>query len=114
MENQGVKKPILMTSNGHSSRFSRSSLSFLFTNELEIFLGPPDTTGLTQLLDQINQALHSHYRKSKKNMFSNEMTIDREGFMSILAHIWKQWATPDKIQKAAKVVGVCLHRWLEH
>ena len=28
--------------------------------------------------------------------------------MSILADIWKQWVTPDKIQKAAKVVGVSI------
>ena len=53
-----------------------------------MFLAPPDTTGLTQLLDQINQSLHSHYRKLKKKLFTNEMTIDREGFMAILAEIW--------------------------
>ena len=34
------------------------------------------------------------------------MTVDKEGFMSILAEIWPTWATSDTIQKAAKLVGV--------
>ena len=60
VEKRGVKKPILITSDGHSSIFSHPSLSFLFSNGLEMFLGPPETTGLIQLLDQINQSLRSH------------------------------------------------------
>ena len=34
------------------------------------------------------------------------MTINREGFMIILAQLWDKWATKDIIIKAAKRVGV--------
>ena len=97
-----------MTSDGRSSRFSHSSLTYLFSKSLEVFLGKPDTTGLTQLLDQINQCLHSHYQKTKRELFTRGMTIDREGFMSILGEIWPSWTTAEGIQKAAKVVGVSI------
>ena len=50
-----------------------------------MFLGPSDTTSVTRLLDQINQALHHGYRTSKDELFSQSMTINREGFMTILA-----------------------------
>ena len=73
---------------------------------LHLFLGPPDTTGVTQLLDQINQALHTHYRDSKRELFTNEMIINREQFMAILADIWSSWTNSDTIQRAAKRVGI--------
>ena len=62
---KGVQKPVLLVSDGHSSRFIPQSLTYLFSNQLELFLGPPDSTGLTQLLNQVNQSLHTHYRKTK-------------------------------------------------
>ena len=39
---------------------------------------------------------------------TNEMTVDREGFISILADIWPSWTTAESIQRAAKVVGVSI------
>ena len=105
---KGVQKTVLVVTDGHSSRFCPESMTYLFSNDLGLFLGPPDKTSVTQLLDQINQSLHAPYRTSKKNIFTNEMTVDKEGFMSIsiLAEIWPTWATSDTIQKAAKLVGV--------
>ena len=108
VEERDVKKPILITSDGHSARFSHPSLILLFSNRLEMFLGPSDTIGLTQLLDQINQSLYSHYQKSKKKLFTNEMTIDTGGFMAILADILPSWTTSEAIQKSAKVFCVSI------
>ena len=74
-----------------------------------MFLGPSDTTGITQLLDQMNQLLHSEYRLRKDETFSNEMTVDREGFMNILGDVWEKWSSTnfnETIRKTAKVVGV--------
>ena len=70
------------------------------------YITPPDTTGATQLLDQINQSLHSEYRMHKDFMFTPECTINREGFMRILAKMWPTWAIKESIVKAAKRVGV--------
>ena len=105
---KGVQKTVLVVTDGHSSRFCPESMTYLFSNDLGLFPGPPDKTSVTQLLDQINQSLYAPYRTPKKNIFTNDMTVDKEGFMSIsiLAEIWPTWATSDTIQKAAKLVGV--------
>ena len=89
---KGVQKPVLVVTDGHTSRFSLDSISYLFSNT---------TIGSNQSVPT-----HTHYRKSKKNIFSNNMTIDKEEFMSILAEIWPTWPTSESIQKAAKLVGV--------
>lgn len=95
VEESSVKKPILTTSDGHSSRFSHPGLSFLLSNSngLDMFLGPP---GLTKLLDQIN--LYSQYQKSKKKLFTNEMTLTGH-------NSWQYWLTSahhGRHQKASK------------
>ena len=57
-----------------------------------MLIGPPNTTGVTELLDQINQSLHSQYRSQKKDLFTEDGTINREGFMRILENMWRNWA----------------------
>ena len=63
-------------------------------------------TGVTQLLDQINQNLHSEYRKAKTDLFTSAMTINREGFMLIMADIWKRWASREMIVASGKRAGI--------
>ena len=46
-----------------------------------MFIGPPATTGVKQLLDQINKSLHSQYKSQKKDLFTENGTINCEGFM---------------------------------
>jgi len=74
-------------------------LAFLRDKNIRLFITPPDTTGVTQLLDQINQKLHSEYRSSKSELFSPFMTINGEGFMKILAQLWPEWASKETIEK---------------
>ena len=85
-EERGVKTSILKTSDEQSFRFSHRGLSFVFSNRLNFFLGLPDTTGLTQLSEQISQSLYSHYQKLEKKLFTNEGTgkILMGIFMAIL------------------------------
>ena len=71
-----------------------------------MFVGPPNTTGVTQLLDQINARLHGEYRHMKKTLFTPFSTISREGFMEILGNMWPTWTTPNKIKNAARRVGI--------
>lgn len=104
-EKQAVK-PVMIMTDGHTSRFNFNILSYLQDVDNHMFLGPPDTTGLTQLLDQINHNLHDLYRKKKKDMFSAHHTIDRSSFMSILSKIWDKWASKKSIIAAAKRVGI--------
>ena len=54
-------------------------------------------TGVTQLLVQVNQKL---------NFFSSSTTINREGFLIILANFWPTWASKETIQKAGKKVVI--------
>ena len=81
-------------------------MEFLRDQDIYLFIGPPDTTGVTQLLDQINQSLHSQYRSHKKDLFAENGTINREGFMQILGKMWRKWAQPDAIVNASKRVGI--------
>ena len=72
-----------------------------------MFVSPADTTGVTQLLDQINQKLHLEYKTSKEGLFTPWMTtINREGFMLTLSEMWGKWATKETIMGVAKRVGI--------
>ena len=106
IEEKTIVKPVVILSDGHASRFDGDVLSFLREELMRLYISYPDTTAITQLLDQINQNLHSEYRKAKSDLFSSEMTINREGFMWILAEIWDKWATKDIIVAAGKRVGI--------
>ena len=67
---------------------------------------PPDITSVTQLLNQINNALHSSYRKGKSACFESDESINKEGFMILLSNIWSKWVDKDSISKAGKRVGI--------
>ena len=102
----GIQKPVVLLSDGHTSRFDESVLQFLDDEEIRLFIGPPDTTGVTQLLDQINQSLHTEYRAMKGELFTQFSKINREGFMTILSELWGTWTSPEKIVNAARRVGI--------
>ena len=97
-----IKRPVV----GHSSRFDFEILAFLQEKEIRLFLSPPDTTGVTQLLDQVNKNVHLEYKNAKDNLFTPMMTVNREAFMIILANMWDKWASNISLIKAAKRVGV--------
>lgn len=99
-----IQKPVALLSDGQSSRFDDDVLRYCKHNDINLFLSSPETTGITQLLDQINQNLHSHYRK--ENLFLPTQTINKERFMEILGDRWNEWATPNTILNAAKKVGI--------
>ena len=71
-----------------------------------MFIGPPDTTGVKQLLDQINESLHSQYKSQKKDLFTQDGPINCEGFMWIFGNMWRNWAEPSAIINAGKGVGI--------
>ena len=103
---KNIVRPVILLSDGHSSRFDYEVLSFLQSKNIRLFLTPPDTTGVTQLLDQVNKNLHHEYRETKDNLFTSVQTVNKEAFMIILGHIWSKWASEESIVKAAKRVGI--------
>lgn len=107
LSNNNIQRPIVMLADGHSSRFDYKVLHFLREKQLHLYITPPDTTGVTQLLDQSpNQNLHREYNKAKEKLFTAFQTINRENFMSILGEMWDKWASEDIIINAAKRVGI--------
>ena len=106
LEKKQIKKPVVLLSDGHSSRLDFEVLTYLHEQQIYLFISPPDTTGATQLLDQINHALHDNYRQQKKEQYLSHHTINREGFVNILSNIWSTWASKDSIVNAAKRVGI--------
>ena len=104
-----IIRPVVVLSDGHSSRFDFDLLTFLQNKEIRLFLSPPpppDTTGVTQLLDQVNKNVHLEYKNAKDDLFTQMATINREAFMVILANMWNKWASVASLTKAAKRVGV--------
>ena len=73
---------MVVLSDGHSSRFDSNVLRFLQDNKMRLFISPPDTTGVTQMLDQVNQSLHSKYHEVKSDLFTASATVNREKFMT--------------------------------
>ena len=85
---KGILRSVVVLSDGHSSRFDYSLLQFLREKEIHLFISPPDTNGVTQLLDQINKALHEHYANAKESLFTQLQSINREPFMISLSSIY--------------------------
>ncbi|XP_066924340.1 uncharacterized protein [Clytia hemisphaerica] len=107
LDEKKIQRPVVMLADGHSSRFDYKVLKFLREHKINLFISPPDTTGVTQLLDQNpNQSLHKEYNSKRDELFPGFQTINREGFMNILGEIWEKWATEETILKAAKRVGI--------
>ena len=103
---KGIQRPVVVLSDGHSSRFDCNVLRYLQDNEMRLYISPPDTTGVTQMLDQVNQALHSQYREVKTDLFTPNSTVSREGFMTILSDVWPTWTNDKSLVRAAKRVGI--------
>ena len=96
----------IVIADGHKSRFNPQVMEHCDNNSLEQHILPPDTSGVTQKHDQINQQLHSKYSSKKKEMYTSYSDLNKECFMNILAEIWNEWATPERIEKAGKRVGI--------
>ena len=106
MTEENIERPVVMLADRHSSRFDFKVLQYSRENQIFLFFTPPDTTGVTQLLDQEpNQRLHREYKK-RDELFPGFQTINREGFMNILGEMWDQWAPEQTIVNAAKRVGI--------
>ena len=81
-------------------------LNFLHDKQLILYILPPDTTGVTQHLDQVNQKIHSAYCSTKDELFIPFNTINKEGFIKILGNARQKWTTPEGLVSAAKRVGI--------
>ena len=112
LDEVGITCPVVLLSDGHSSQFNLDILTFLKGKNIHLFIMLPDTTGVTQLLDQINQKLHQKYRQPKEEIFTASMAINRKGFMTILAKLWPVCVPRDTIAAARKRVGVS-NSWLD-
>lgn len=105
LTDQNVKRPVVVMTDGHSSRFDLEVLRFCQEKEIIQFVSPPDTTGLLQPLDQINAKFHTSYNEATKELFIDDH-INRETFMILLSKIWKDWASTETVVKSFKKCGV--------
>ena len=106
LEAKNVTRPVVIIADGNASRFNLSVLNFLRDKQLILYILPPDTTGVTQHLDQVNQKIHSAYCSTKDKLFTPFNTINKEGFMKILGNAWHKRITPEGLVNAAKRVGI--------
>ena len=94
-----TKHTVIVLADGHDPQFNEKVLSFFGQNQMWLFILPPNTSGATQMHDQINNQLHGEYEKSKSELYSETNNLNRESFMTILGEVWDKWATPDLIVK---------------
>ena len=83
-----ITRPVVVISDGHSSRSDADVLQFLYDYLMRLFLLPPDSTSTTQKHDQINHYIHKEYQQAKEELFTPFSTINHEGFMTILSKAW--------------------------
>ena len=103
---ESIPRPVIIIADGHSSRFGEAVLEFLQAALLYLFILHPDTSGGTQLHDQMNAKLHALYDEKKALIYSSVSTLNRECFMNILSEAWPEFATPSLLVKAARRVGL--------
>ena len=75
-----MQKPIFVLTDSHSSIYDEDVMQFCRKEDIHQFMGPPDTTELTQLLDQVFANLHACYSNEKDQVFDGEK-VNREGFI---------------------------------
>ena len=85
LDEKKIERPVVLTSDGHSSRFDYEVLKFCHEKKIRLFISPPDTTGVIQLLDQCNRNINLEYKVTKADLFTPTMKVNREGFMLSLA-----------------------------
>ena len=101
-----VERPVVVLTDGHSSRYDLEVLRFCEEKKICQFVSPPDTTGLLQPLDQINSMLHAAYRNCLEKNFDTGSHVTRESFMLILAEIWPNWTSAESVKKSFKKCGI--------
>ena len=105
LDEKCITKPVILLTDGHSSRFDVDVLRSMVNDTISAFVSPPDTTSVTQPLDQINATLHTSYRKEISDLFL-ESYVNKEVFMNILGKMWPTWASKDSVVGAFHRVGI--------
>ena len=90
----------------YKSRFDAQVLRHCEEHTLDQFFLWPDTSGAMQKHGQINSQLHSKYEEMRSVMYTEYSDLNKECFMNILAEVITDWATPEKLVKAGKLVGI--------
>ena len=67
-----VQKPIVVLTDGHSSRYDADVMQFYRKEDIHRFMGLTDTTELKQLLGQVFANLHPCYSNEKDQVFDRE------------------------------------------
>ena len=84
-------------------------LQFLQENSMRLFISPPDIYNRCDINAGSGESspLHSKYREVKSDLFTANPTVNREGFMTILADVWPTWTTRESLMiKVVKRVGI--------
>ena len=78
-----TKRPVVLI-DGDGSRLIYEVLMFLRNRLIWLFISPPDTTGMTQLLNQLNKIIYQQYAITKKEMFTAFKGVGGGKILSLL------------------------------
>ena len=65
----GIERPVVVLTDGNSSRFDPSVLQFCREKEIHLFVGPPDTIGVTHYYIKSTMAFTTIIDKERPNYF---------------------------------------------
>lgn len=100
--------PLLLLTDGHTSRISLEVLEFCRQNMVELFAFPPHTTHLYQMNDRLFNKWHVSYEHEVDKLrllptFTGTPT--RDHFLDIFTRTWYSWISVEDIINAYKAVG---------
>ena len=104
IEKNGVKRSVVVLTDGHSSCFDVDVMRFCRKNSIHQHVGLADASEIIQLLKQIFSNLHTAYSAEKDAMFDGDREVGNR--MHILGEIWDTWTSEEKILKVARRVGI--------
>jgi len=108
-----TQAPILLLSDGHTSRVTMAAVHRLLAHKMRLFLTPPNATELYQALDKLFQIFHAAYKATKSRLqlarraAHRPYAITRSLAVEIIGHvILNGWVDAKRVRQAFCQVGI--------
>eukprot|EP00958_Prasinococcus_capsulatus_P023688 scaffold3586_cov404-Prasinococcus_capsulatus_cf.AAC.26 len=119
---RGVKRPVVIMSDQHASRFDADVLEFCAEHSMRLWLEKPQTSNLFQELEQIEGQFHTRYRREAKQakeaiargqknstgakVQGCTINLGLHDFLEVMTSVWPRWSTPIARKLAWRAAGI--------
>ena len=108
LKRRNVPKPVVWTTDGHSSRLNTDVLRWCRENGWIMYVSPPHTTGIHQALDQIFKTWHDTFNGVVERWAEDNTgkELNKKIFTDMFGEAWAKWTGPAQIVGACRRVGL--------